>query len=91
MAKEKISALSVPPEKVMLTIPEFTAVSGLPERHVRMLVHIDTFPAVRAGIRYLIHRRNAEKWLSDASFERLRISEVSGVHKHSAYLLRGAR
>ncbi|MBQ7497133.1 MAG: hypothetical protein IJU00_04770 [Selenomonas sp.] len=52
-------------EKIMVSVKEFAAISGLSERGVRRLSHIDSFPCIRAGWKILIHRKWAEAWLAD--------------------------
>lgn len=56
-------------EKMMVTVAEFVKLSGLGEHSVRRLVHVRGFPALRAGRRYLIHRRKAEEWILAFSIE----------------------
>ena len=50
-------------EKILLTVKEFAALSGLGVNCVRSLVHVDGFPALKNGRKYMIHRRAASEWL----------------------------
>lgn len=50
-------------EKILLTIKEFAALSGLGVNCVRGLVHVEGFPALKNGRKYMIHRRAASEWL----------------------------
>lgn len=50
-------------EKILLTIKEFAALSGLGVNCVRSLVHVDGFPALKNGRKYMIHRRAVSEWL----------------------------
>lgn len=49
----------------MLTVKEFSKVSGLGENCVRSLVHVEGFPALKNGRKYMIHRKAADKWLEE--------------------------
>ncbi len=53
-------------EKILLTVKEFSKVSGLGENCIRNLVHVDGFPALKNGRKIMIHRRAADKWLAEA-------------------------
>lgn len=50
-------------EKILLTVKEFAAISGLGVNCVRSLVHVDGFPALKNGRKYMIHRQAASEWL----------------------------
>ena len=52
-------------EKILLTVKEFAKVSGLGENCVRNLVHVEGFPALKNGRKYMIHKRAADKWLEE--------------------------
>ena len=52
-------------EKIMLTVQEFSKISGIGEKRVRCLTHMDGFPAMRNGVKIMIHRERAAKWLAD--------------------------
>jgi len=52
-------------QKILLTVKEFAAVSGLGETCIRQLSHVEGFPAIRNGIKILIHRRAADAWLAE--------------------------
>ena len=52
-------------EKILLTVKEFAQLSGLGENCVRSLVHVEGFPAIKNGRKYMIHRRAADKWLEE--------------------------
>ena len=50
-------------EKILLTVKEFARLSGLGVNCVRSLVHVEGFPALKNGRKYMIHRRAASEWL----------------------------
>ena len=51
--------------KIMVTVKEFSRLSGLGERKIREFVHMQGFPAIRNGKKIEIHRELATKWLAD--------------------------
>ncbi len=51
--------------KIMLSVKEFSELSGLGEKSIRRLSHVQGFPALRNGVRIMIHRRAADAWLAD--------------------------
>ena len=51
--------------KIMVTVKEFSRLSGLGERKIRELVHLQGFPSFRNGKKIEIHRELASKWLAD--------------------------
>ena len=57
-------------QKIMLTVKEFSKVSGIGEKNVRRLAHMDSFPAMKNGVKILIHRKKADAWLADYSVNR---------------------
>jgi excisionase family DNA binding protein len=52
-------------QKILLTVKEFSKVSGLGENCIRNLVRVEGFPALKNGRKFMIHRRAADKWLED--------------------------
>ena len=54
-------------EKILLTINEFSRITGIGEKTARRLSHVRGFPALRAGRRIMIHRQAADKWLADCA------------------------
>ena len=52
-------------KKIMVTVQEFCRISGMSDRQVRQLTHIEGFPMIRAGWKILIHRERAIAWLAD--------------------------
>lgn len=51
--------------KIMVSVKEFSRLSGLGERKIRELVRSEGFPAFRNGKKVEIHRELATKWLAD--------------------------
>lgn len=51
--------------KVMVSVKEFSRLSGLGERKIREFVRLHGFPAFRNGVKVEIHRELALKWLAD--------------------------
>lgn len=51
--------------KFMLGVKEFAAYSGLSEKLIRQLCHIDGFPAFTSGVKIIIHSTAARDWLED--------------------------
>lgn len=54
-------------EKILLSVQEFSKVTGLGEKSIRRLSHVRGFPAIRIGHRIMIHKRSAEVWLADCA------------------------
>ncbi len=52
-------------KKIMVTVQEFCQISGMSDRQVRQLTHIEGFPMIRSGWKILIHRERAIAWLAD--------------------------
>lgn len=51
--------------KIMVSVKEFSRLSGLGERKIRELVCMQGFPSWRNGKKVEIHRELATKWLAD--------------------------
>lgn len=51
--------------KFMLGVKEFASFSGLSEKLVRQLCHVDGFPAFSSGVKIIIHSTAAREWLED--------------------------
>lgn len=51
--------------KIMVSVKEFSRLSGLGERKIRELVHLKGFPSFRNGKKIEIHRELAAKWLAE--------------------------
>lgn len=51
--------------KIMVSVKEFSRLSGLGERKIRELVSLKGFPSFRNGKKIEIHRELASKWLAD--------------------------
>ena len=51
--------------KIMVSVKEFSRLSGLGGRKIRELVHLQGFPSFRNGKKIEIHRELASKWLAD--------------------------
>lgn len=51
--------------KIMMGVKEFAQASGISEKQVRQLCHIEGFPAMNNGNKILIHYRKAGDWLAD--------------------------
>lgn len=51
--------------KIMVSVKEFSRISGLGERKIREFVHLQGFPAFRNGKKIEIHSELAKKWLAD--------------------------
>jgi hypothetical protein len=51
--------------KIMVTVKEFSRLSGLGERKIREICRMQGFPAFRNGKKIEIHRELATKWLAD--------------------------
>lgn len=49
--------------KFMLGVKEFASSSGLSEKVVRQLCHVDGFPAFTSGVKIIIHSPAARDWL----------------------------
>lgn len=49
--------------KFMLGVKEFASTSGLSEKLVRQLCHIEGFPAFTSGVKIIIHSPAAKEWL----------------------------
>ena len=52
-------------KKIMLSVKEFSELSGLGEKSIRRLSHVQGFPVIRNGVRIMIHRQAADAWLAD--------------------------
>ncbi|WP_037364807.1 helix-turn-helix domain-containing protein [Selenomonas ruminantium] len=50
--------------KILLSVQEFAKITGLGEKSIRRLSHVQGFPAIRIGHRIMIHKRSAEDWLA---------------------------
>lgn len=50
--------------KILLSVQEFAKITGLLEKSIRRLSHVQGFPAIRIGHRIMIHKRSAEDWLA---------------------------
>ena len=50
--------------KILLSVQEFAEITGLGEKSIRRLSHVQGFPAIRIGHRIMIHKRSAEDWLA---------------------------
>lgn len=51
-------------EKIMVSVREFSRISGLGEHCVRDFTRIEGFPCIRSGRKILIHRQQAADWLA---------------------------
>lgn len=51
--------------KIMVSVNEFSRLSGLGERKIREFVNMKGFPSFRNGKKIEIHRELASKWLAD--------------------------
>ncbi|SDG14856.1 DNA binding domain-containing protein, excisionase family [Selenomonas sp. GACV-9] len=51
--------------KILLSVQEFSKITGLGEKSIRRLSHVRGFPAIRIGHRIMIHKQSAEDWLAD--------------------------
>ena len=60
-------------EKIMVTVKEFAALTGIGQNRVRELCYLADFPASKEGNRFLIHVEAADEWL------RRRASAKTGV------------
>ena len=49
--------------KIMATVKEFSAMSGIGQNRVRELCYLEGFPATKPGNRFLIHVEAANDWL----------------------------
>ena len=50
---------------IMVSIQEFSRLSGICEYWVRQFVKIKGFPHMKVGSKYLIHWENARRWLTE--------------------------
>ena len=50
--------------KILLSVQEFAKITGLGEKSIRRLSHVQGFPAIRIGHRIMSHKRSAEDWLA---------------------------
>ena len=53
--------------KILLSVQEFAKITGLGEKSIRRLSHVQGFPAIRIGHRIMIHKRSAEDWLAEGA------------------------
>ena len=53
--------------KILLSVQEFATITGLWEKSIRRLSHVQGFPAIRIGHRIMIHKRSAEDWLAECA------------------------
>jgi len=53
--------------KILLSVQEFAEITGLGEKSIRRLSHVQGFPAIRIGHRIMIHKRSAEDWLAQCA------------------------
>ncbi|SFB13162.1 helix-turn-helix domain-containing protein [Selenomonas ruminantium] len=53
--------------KILLSVQEFAKITGLGEKSIRRLSHVQGFPAIRIGHRIMIHKRSAEDWLAECA------------------------
>ena len=44
--------------KILLSVQEFAKITGLGEKSIRRLSHVQGFPAIRIGHRIMIHKRS---------------------------------
>lgn len=51
--------------KIMVSVKEFSRLSGLGERKIKEFTRLKGFPAWRNGKKVEIHRELATKWLAD--------------------------
>ena len=49
--------------KIMLTVKEFAALSGIGQNRVRGMCRIPGFPATKVGAKILIHAQEGGEWL----------------------------
>ena len=52
-------------KKIMVTVQEFCKISGMSDRQVRQLTHVEGFSMIRSGWKILIHRERAIEWLAN--------------------------
>lgn len=49
--------------KLVVTVKEFAAMTGIGQNRVRALCYLTDFPASKEGNRFLIHVEAADEWL----------------------------
>lgn len=52
-------------QKIMATVKEFSAMTGIGQNRVREMCYIPGFPATREGNKFLIHIEEADHWLAE--------------------------
>lgn len=60
-------------QKIMASVKEFAAMTGIGVNRVREMCYIEGFPATKEGNKFLIHVESASLWL------RRRAEEKTGI------------
>ena len=60
-------------QKIMATVKEFAAMTGIGVNRVREMCYIEGFPATKEGNKFLIHVASASEWLRRRAEEKIGI------------------
>lgn len=63
--------------KLMVTVKEFAAMTGIGQNRVRELCYLPDFPASKEGNRFLIHVESANEWLRKRASDKVGVDVAS--------------
>ena len=63
--------------KIMVTVKEFAAMTGIGQNRVRELCYLSDFPASKEGNRFLIHVEAANEWLRQRASTKFGVTTAS--------------
>ena len=52
-------------DKLLLSVPEASALTGICERYVYRYCHDGTWPTVRVGVKWMIPRTSITRWIAE--------------------------
>ncbi|MBU2704014.1 hypothetical protein Ga0466249_005166 [Sporomusaceae bacterium BoRhaA] len=64
-------------EKIMASVKEFAAMTGIGQNRVRELCYLPDFPASKEGNRFLIHVEAANEWLRKRAVDKVGVVSAS--------------
>ena len=66
--------------KLMVTVKEFAAMTGIGQNRVRELCYLADFPASKEGNRFLIHVEAANEWLRKRASDKVGVDTAGLKH-----------
>lgn len=66
--------------KIMVTVKEFAAMTGIGQNRVRELCYLSDFPASKEGNRFLIHVQAASDWLRNRAEAKVGVDVANLKH-----------